>query len=340
MKRVIVLGGLGQFGRTAADELRLLGMPVQIVSRRPAADLQVDANDANSIRSALRAGDVVIDAAGPFHARSTALLETAIEIGFDLIDINDDLRYAEAILELQPRIESAGIRVLSSASTVSAVAAATVHYSGVVMPRRVSAFLAPASRHTANPGAALSLIRSVGRPVRVFHAGHLEQRAGWSDPRRFPMPAPIGAICGWLFESADAVYLPRIWPSLRDVAMYVDTNTAGVNILLRLAARWPIVRRSLERQVRVATWFARWFGSSAGGIGYEIEDAGGRIARYAIVSDKNSFVAAVAPAVLAAQAIVEGRFPHRGLVLPDRHVEPTKLFAFLQSAGMAIRELS
>jgi hypothetical protein len=153
------------------------------------------------------------------------------------------------------------------------------------------------------------------------------------------MPPPIGPICGRLFESADALYLPRVWPSLRDVAMYVDTNTRGVNTLLRLAARSPVARRLLERQVRMATWFARWFGSSAGGIGYEIEDAGGRIARYAIVSEKNSFVAAVAPAVLAAQALAEDRFPCRGLVLPDRHVEPFELFAFLQSAGITIREL-
>jgi len=340
MRRVIVLGGLGHFGRIAAEQLRLLRVGVQIASRNPAADLQVDANDAESIRAALRAGDIVIDAAGPFHGRSTALLESAIEIGVDLIDINDDLRYAEAVLALQPQIESAGIRVLSSASTVSAVATAVVRDSGIAAPKRVTAFLVPAARHTAHTGAALSLIRSVGRPVRVFHDGHLEQCSGWSDPRRFPMPPSIGPICGRLFESADALYLPRVWPSLRDVAMYVDTNTRGVNTLLRLAARSPVARRLLERQVRMATWFARWLGSSAGGIGYEIEDAGGRIARYAIASEKNSFVAAVAPAVLAAQAVAEDRFPCRGLVLPDRHVEPFELFAFLQSAGIPIRELS
>jgi hypothetical protein len=153
------------------------------------------------------------------------------------------------------------------------------------------------------------------------------------------MPPPVGTICGRLFESADALYLPRIWPALRDVAMYVDTNTPGVNTLLRLAARWPAARRLLERQVRVARWFARLFGSSAGGIGYEIEDAAGRVARYAIVAEKNSFVAAIAPAVLAAQAIAEERFPHRGLVLPNRHVEPAHLFAFLRSSGAVICEL-
>jgi saccharopine dehydrogenase-like NADP-dependent oxidoreductase len=339
MRRVIVLGGSGQFGRTAIEQLRSLGIRASTASRRTNADLQIDAEDANSIRLAVRAGDVVVDTAGPFHARSTALVEAAIHIGFDVVDINDDLQYALAVLALAPRIEIAGIRVLVSASTVSAVAAAVVRHSGSSSPTSVTAFLAPASRHTAHAGAALSLLRSVGRPVRVFRDGQQEQRPGWSEPRRFPMPPPIGPICGRLFESADAIYLPRIWPTLRNVAMHVDTNTAGVNRLLRMAAHRPTLRRLLENQVRFAARFARFFGSTAGGVGYEIEDDRGRVARYAMVAHKNSFVAAVAPAVLAAHALAEDRFAHRGLVLPDRHVEPAELFRFLQSAGMALRRL-
>jgi hypothetical protein len=154
------------------------------------------------------------------------------------------------------------------------------------------------------------------------------------------MPPPLGTVCGRLFESADALYLPRIWPMLRDVAMYVDANTPGVNTLLDWAARWPPLRRLLESQVRPATWFARLIGSSAGGIGYEIEGPAGRLARYALTSGQNSFITAVAPAVLAAQAITQDRFPHRGLVLPDRHVEPPQLFAFLRAKGIAIEQLS
>ena len=59
------------------------------------------------------------------------------------------------------------------------------------------------------------------------------------------MPPPVGRIRGSLFENADAVYLPRIWPSLREVAMYVDTNTVGINTLLKLAALSERVRKSI-----------------------------------------------------------------------------------------------
>jgi hypothetical protein len=222
---------------------------------------------------------------------------------------------------------------------VSAVAAAVIRQSGVVAPTRVTAFLAPATRHTANSGAALSLLSSVGRPIRIYRDGRSQTVRGWSESRQFTMPAPVGPIDGWLFESADAIYLPRIWPSLCEVTMFVDTNTRFGNRMMCLAARKPVIRRILERHVRLGTWLARKLGSSAGGIGYEIEDADHRILRWAITSSDNSYIVAVAPAVLAVRAIREQRFPHCGLVLPDRHVEPGELCQFFQASGITLTEL-
>ncbi len=339
MKRIVVLGGLGFFGRTVIEQLKVLGISTMIAARRAAADIQVDANDPASIRTGFSAGDLVIDAAGPFQKRSMALLKAAIEIGFDLVDINDDLSYAEQVLALEGSIARAEIRVLSSASSVSAVAAAIVRQSKLKTPVRVTGFLAPASRYTANRGSALSLIQSVGCPVRAFRDGRLQTLRGWGETRRFAMPGPVGLVCGRLFESADAVYLPRIWPSLLEVDMYVDPNTPGVNALLWLGARFPRFRRLLESQVSLGTWISRAIGSTAGGVGYEIEDASGDVSRFAILSEKNGFITAVAPAVLAAQAIVDGRFQSTGLVLPDRHVDPSELVAYLRSSGVEVAEM-
>jgi hypothetical protein len=248
VKRIVVLGGLGLFGRNVMQQLKVLGISTMSAARRGAPNIQVDANDADSIRTSFSPGDIVIDAAGPFRKRSMALLEAAIEIGFDLVDMNDDLSYAEQVLALEGSIAHAGIRVLSSASSVSAVAAAIVQTSKLKMPVRVTGFLAPASRHTANRGSALSLIQSVGCPVRALRDGRLQTLRGWGQMRRFAMPAPVGLVCGRLFESADAVYLPRIWPLLKDVETYVDPNTPGFSALFWVAARFPRFRRLLESQ--------------------------------------------------------------------------------------------
>jgi hypothetical protein len=338
VRRVVVLGGLGLFGRTAAEELRGHGIAVKTASRSAAADIRVDANNIESIRATIRSDDVVLDAAGPFHLRSTALIRAAIEIGFDVIDINDNLGYAESVVAMEPRIAAAGIRVLSSASTVSAVAAAVLRHSQVAEPRYLAAYLAPASRHTANVGTALSLINSVGQPVRVFRDGRLQTRIGWSERSLFLMPKPVGWICGRLYESADSLYLPRIWPTLGYVDMYVDTNTRGMNSLLRLAAHSNLVRNLMQRGVRLGTALAKLFGARAGGVAYAIGDAAANVECYAVIAKENSFLTAVAPAVLAARAIAEERFFERGLVAPDRQVEPAELIAYLKRAGITLSD--
>lgn len=339
VSRVIILGGLGLFGRTVAEQLRNERIAVEIAARRAGADIIADANDAFALRSFLRSGDLVVDAAGPFQARSTALVETAIDVGCDIVDLNDSVAYAEKVLTLEPRIAAAGIRVLSGASTVSAVAAAVIRQREITNPQRVAGFLAPATRYTANAGAARSLIASVGRNVRVWRDGRLQSAEGWSEPRTFPMSRPVGSVCGRLFETADAVYLPRIWPTLREVTMHVDPNTPGLNLLLRAAGTVPGLRSLMMASMPLGTWIARKFGASAGGIGYEIEDADGNLLRSAIVAEKGSQLVAVAPAVLAARAILAGQFDYRGLVPPDRHVDPTSLIEFLRAGGITYSEL-
>jgi hypothetical protein len=334
MKRVIVLGGSGWFGRSIVEQLKQLGIDAVPASRGAGSRLRIDAEKAESLRSSLRKGDLVIDATGPFHTRSTALLNAAMEIGCDLIDINDDLVYAQQVAALEPRIESAGIRVLSSASTVSAVAAAMVRQSGIAAPVRVSGFLAPAARHSANAGAALSLLRSVGRSISVWRDGRWQSAFGWTEPRRFAMPRPVGPVTGRLFETADALWLPRIWPSLREVDVRVDARAPGANRLLQLAGKSNRFHRLVERQVHWGAWLCRKLGRTAGGVGYEIENSRRDVRRFALVSKESSYLSAIAPAVLAAQAIVEDRYPRHGLITPERHVEPADLFRYLEGLGI------
>jgi hypothetical protein len=104
-----------------------------------------------------------------------------------------------------------------------------------------------------------------------------------------------------------------------------------------MAARFPTVRRWIERWIGLGVRISKRFGSEIGGIGYEIESRSGQIVRLAALSAKNSFIVAVAPAVLATQAIVADRFAAKGLVLPDQHARPVELWSFLESRGITIK---
>src|SRR5687767_14674042 len=97
MKRGIVAGGTGSFGLAVLARLAERGIRGLTASRRSSADVVLDVEQAASIHASLRRGDLIIDTVGPFQDRSTTLLEAAIEIGCDLIDLSDSLAYAQRV---------------------------------------------------------------------------------------------------------------------------------------------------------------------------------------------------------------------------------------------------
>lgn len=324
MTRIVVVGGLGFFGRTVVERLKGLGEKPLVASRREGGDLRIDVEDATSLRAVLRAGDVIVDAAGPFQDRTTLLVDSALEIGFDLIDISDSLAYALKIFEMRSRIDSSGIRVLTSCSTASAVTAALVRLSAITQPLRVTTLLVPAARFSANRAAAVSLLGSIGRPVRVWRDGRLVTRPGWRESWLSTLPFPVGPVRASLFESCDSVQLPEIWPSLRDVDCFVSSNVPGLNSLLSVAAKWTGVRSSLERALPLGLMLAKWVGRAAGGMAVEVEGEGSLVTMALVSSSMGQYTAAV-PAAMAAQAIACARFADRGLIPPDRQVDPLQL---------------
>jgi hypothetical protein len=336
IRRIVVLGGTGFFGAAAVERLRADGLQPLIAAMHGQAALRLDVNSRASIKSALRPFDVVVDAVGPFQTRSTALIEAAIETGFDVVDLSDSLEYAEKVEGLRLRIAAAGIRVLTSCSSVSAISAAAVTLSGFAKPVRLAVCLSPASRFSASPATAMSLLNSVGVPIRIFRDGRLARVLGWRETRSFSMPLPAGRMRGHLCSSADALLLPRIWPSLRRIDFYVNGGPPPVSGALSLACRFDWARRLMKMTLPAGLAVARLFGSKTGCLAFEIEDADRRVWTLALVSSHKAYVTAVAPAVLAAGAIARGRFPLQGLIPPDKQVDPAALIDELIRLGVDV----
>jgi len=339
-RRILVLGGTGLFGSAAVELLRAEGMAPLVVARGAARrsgatpDLRADAEDREELLRHLRPGDVILDAAGPFQERSGALVEAAAGIGCDVIDLSDSLGHFLKIDALRGRVEAAGIRVLTSCSSVTTLLVALIQASGVEAPARVSVYLAPASRVTATAGTGGALRHSLGRPIRVLRAGRLSPAIGWRESRPFLMPPPIGAARGYLLESVHAATLPRIYPTLAEADFWVDSRVPGLNRALSLLARTPRLAAILLRAQRRSNLVARVLGSTAGGMLAEIEDGSGRVARARVFAPSRSYLAAVVPAVLAARALATGRFAGTGIVPHDRQFDRQELFAFLGKVGI------
>jgi hypothetical protein len=306
VRRVVVLGGAGFFGRLIVERLGAAGLN-PIVASRSHGELRIDANDGEALRANLKTRDIVVDAAGPFQKRTPALIELARKIGFDVIDLSDSPEYTSMIYEQEAPIGAAGIRVLTACSSLSTISALMLKATGSEQPRRLSVYLVPASRYTANPGAMTSFLAGIEGSSRTIH-----------------FPPPLGTRSGITMKSVDAITLPRIFPSLQTTEFLVDGGIPGMNLLLRLKKVRDLAAQHQSRVIKLANRI----GPKRGILAYDIGSAQRR--RQRIFIGENSYMLAVIPAIEAAIAIAAGRFPHRGLVPPTEHLA---LDAFLAAVA-------
>jgi hypothetical protein len=327
VRRVIVVGA-GFFGRLVARRLCDVGV-APLAATRHGADLRLDAEDEASISSVLRAGDIVVDTAGPFAARSTRLLRAAIERGCDVIDLSESLAWSEAVLALSERIAAAGVRVYTACSAVAAVTGACVRMSGLASPDAVDQFLAPASAETASPATVVAFVASLGRPIRTLRGGRIVSERGYGRSRPFPASSRRGGVV----ENAGAVLLPRSWPSVREVGFWVDPNAPLARATLAVASRVPPLA-ALARAFALRAG-AGPFGRHDGVFAVSVRQ-GARERSVTLAAPRRSYLIAVEPAVIAAESLARGASPAPGLVLPHAQVDPEQLFARLRTLGIAV----
>jgi hypothetical protein len=109
----------------------------------------------------------------------------------------------------------------------------------------------------------------------------------------------------------------------------------GLNLAFSLMARSAALQALAARFLRPGLAVARALGSTVGCLAFEIEAQGDKLTRYALVGSKHGYFTPIAPAVLAARAIAEGRFEPVGLVPAQRQVEPEELLGYLKQLGIA-----
>lgn len=310
LRRVVIFGA-GFFGSVVARRLADARIRA-VISSRTRGDIHVDVEDRRSLARALQAGDVIVDTAGPFQFRSTALLETAIERGCDVVDLSDARAYAEAVLALHDRAAAKGVRVLTSCSAIATVAAAAMRASGAASPDACDIFLAPASAETGNPATIRAFIASVDA----------------SRSREFPG----GARRGRLVESAASVLLPRSWPSLRRVEFWVDPNAPLAGSSLALASRLGLLRLLGA----VAPLSSRLLGRRDGVFAVAVRE-GGREHVTILSAPRGSYLIAAEPAALGAESLARGADIAAGVVPADAQLDPALLFARLGGLGVDVR---
>ena len=129
--RVVIVGGTGRVGRSAAVALAGCGTPLALTlagrdathfqavtaaepALRNASFVACDVEDRASLAAALRGADLVVHAAGPFQRQPRcAVLEAAVAARVPYLDVCDDTEYAQRAKAMQGAAAAAGIRAVT-----------------------------------------------------------------------------------------------------------------------------------------------------------------------------------------------------------------------------------
>lgn len=217
--KVLVLGGYGVFGERLARLLVRDGHAVTVAGRdggkaRALAERLGCAwvtMDRRRDLHLLAGQDVVVDAAGPFHAYGDdpyQLPRAAISEGVHYLDLADNAVFCTGIASLDAAAKAAGCCAISGLSSVPALSSAAVRaLVGTDQPQVIDIAILPGNRSPRGLSVMASILSQAGRPFRVWQGGRWTEARGWSAPRNYALPEGL-VRQGWRIEVPDVSLFP------------------------------------------------------------------------------------------------------------------------------------
>ena len=218
MKRVLLIGGTGVFGRRLAHHLARHGPSMDlVVTSRSAARAEALAREIGARGTALDTRAdlaatlrslhpfVVIDCSGPFQGLDHGTARAAIEAGAHAVDLADARDYLRGYgTALDGLAREHGVAALGGASSTPALsgAAARALTEGWKRVDTLDFAITPGGRSEVGPAVLQAVLSYAGRPVPVWKG----EAIGWSGGHRVEMPG-LGPRRIAPVETADAEWL-------------------------------------------------------------------------------------------------------------------------------------
>ncbi len=202
MNKVLILGGYGNFGKRIAHALVRSGMPVIIAGRNQqkaealavtlgslAKAEMVDAE--HNLAAALERlkPRVVVNTCGPFQLKKYDVAEVCIRAGIHYIDLADGREFVTGITALDVKAKTAGVTVISGASTVPGLSSAVLeHYKGEFLHIDSLIYgISPGQKAERGLATTQGILTYIGKALKPV-IGDTKPRYGWQDVYRQPYP--------------------------------------------------------------------------------------------------------------------------------------------------------
>lgn len=333
--RVLILGGYGNFGariarrlaRNPALTLLIAGRDIDRArrfvdtlasSQATAEPVSMDIESAGfSCQLGLLRPNLVIHTCGPFQARDYRVAEAAIAIGSHYLDLADGRDFVAGMAMLDAAARTAGVRVISGASTVPALTAAVLdrlcaEFSTI---DRIEIGISPGNQTERGLATVGAILGYVGAPIQVWQRNRWQTGHGWQSLRRHRYPAPMGRRWLALCDVPDLALFPSRYRAASvefRAGLELSVLHLGLWLMswlrrLRLAGNWARLAGPL---LRASQWLQHR-GSDIGGMHVEVQGrtvAGNALCRgFTVVASRGDGPEIPStPAVLLANRLAAG----------------------------------
>ena len=264
MKRVLVIGGYGNFGSYIARALAsdpnialLIGgrskenadaFAAELNATNPAIGCALDIK--GDIKAQLReiAPDLVVHTTGPFQLQDHRVARAAIAAGAHYLDLADAREFVATIGELDDAAKQAGVAVIAGASSVPCLTAAFIDRYKPRFASLDSAVYGIAAAQATNRGlgTAAAILSYVGKPFTILANGRRKRVFGWQGLHSVRYPELGFRLFGYC-DIPDLDLFPARYPDLEQLRF-----EAGHEVKLLHIGTWLlswIVRLGLIRSL-------------------------------------------------------------------------------------------
>ena len=338
-----------------------LGTRVKIAS--------ADVNDRDELVRLLKGADVVISTVGPFYKYAASVIKAAINARVNLVDIDDDFDATKDSLELDDDARRAGITAIIGMGASPGVTNLIAKLGASRMDRTddIRLYWGESAIDPTGSAAMMHRFHITAEKVPVFIDGKWVEAQGFSEPEIVEFLPPVGKLEVVLTGHPEPVSLPRYIKGVKNVsikgALYppkmmelyrwlIDTGFGSNEMFMVNDSVSMPFRELAVRIIRSMPRFAPGYFKDI------LEDALGKyeacagtfkivvsgqkgdkqVTRtYDLMADNVAHSTAL-PAVMAAQAIMDGRVNVSGVMAPEGALDAAMFFEAM-SRDARVREM-
>lgn len=335
MKRVLIIGGYGNFGSFISRSLAKEGNIYLVIAGRSLSKAQslakeigaeaaiIDIHENLETRLREIKPDIVIHTSGPFQSQSYDVAEACIKCGAHYIDLADGREFVSGIDILDQKAKQAGKLVVSGASSVPCLTSALIdHYRGEFeVLESLDYGITTAQKTTRGIATTAAILSYTGAPFKTIIDGEEKKIYGWQGLR-----ARKYSSLGWRLlgncNVPDLELFPKMYPELKTVRFYAGLELPFIHVMLWVLS-W-LVRVGLVKNLEPAaplllrlSFLFDWFGSANSGFHMDLtgkdESGGNKTIRFELMarSGDGPFIPCM-PAILLAKKLANDELKDKG----------------------------